>query len=188
MVKKDKFISKAPFSTYMFFRCMKKEYAELFISGKIHFSKVGDWIKYEGKNLGIKDSLEGTYASNLIFTGNNKANINIVYNNTYEHYRKKEIESIYGLCFYGLKSNSFNNKYVDIYGKNQIYSKVSKKYFESFSSNITKDVYEKLEEKEKPVVVFITNPRELYSRVWRALKKLGIKDKDFIWRTSKVYK
>ena len=167
------------FSTILLFRCTRRKYAELFVKGKIFFNQPKNWIQIaKNGNKGQGDTLEGTFLSakendNSNFIENLKKDRNLThfYENGFIYFRRKKIEELYSICFYGLKDNSFTQKNIEEDGKAHYISMVENSYFTDFSSNITESDYESMEDSEKPVVMFINNPHKFFERVKNALKK-----------------
>lgn len=176
------------FSTILLFRCTRRKYAELFVKGKIFFNQPKNWIQIaKNGNKGQGDTLEGTFLSakendNSNFIENLKKDRNLThfYENGFIYFRRKKIEELYSICFYGLKDNSFTQKNIEEDGKAHYISMVENSYFTDFSSNITESDYESMEDSEKPVVMFINNPHKFFERVKNALKKIGLKEDEII--------
>lgn len=176
------------FSTQMLFRCIERKYAETFINGEIRFGQPQNWIEKEKNgNKGQGDLLEGIFLSaqgndesKLITRLKNNSYINCIEYNEFKYFRRKSIENLYCLCFYGLNNNSFRNKKIDNKGKAHYYSYVSKEFFESFSEKISKEDYLKMNEGDRPSVIFISNPHEFFKRIKKFFNKVGVKEQDVI--------
>ena len=176
------------FSTILLFRCTKRKYAESFVKGKIFFNQPKNWIQIEKDgNKGQGDVLEGTFLSakendnsNFIKKLKKDSNLTHFYENGFVYFRRKKIEELYSICFYGLKDNSFTQKNIEKDGKAHYISRVENSYFTDFSNNITELDYESIEDNEKPVVMFINNPHKLFERVRDALKKIGLSEDEII--------
>lgn len=172
------------FSTILLFRCTKRKYAESFVKGKIFFNQPKNWIQIEKDgNKGQGDVLEGTFLSakendnsNFIKKLKKDSNLTHFYENGFVYFRRKKIEELYSICFYGLKDNSFTQKNIEKDGKAHYISRVENSYFTDFSNNITELDYESIEDNEKSVVMFINNPHKLFERVRDALKKIGLSE------------
>lgn len=181
-------VLKFDFSTNMLFRCIDNKYAKTFIKGEIRFSQPKFWIEEEEKgNKGQGDKLEGTFFSAKVDDDSkflkdlksDKRLDNFNYDG-YTFFRKKGIEQLYCLCFYGLHTNSFCEKTIDKKGKAHYISRVKKEYFENFSKKVSKADYLKKAEGDRPTVVFIKNPNELFNRIRRFFNKFGIRDEEII--------
>ena len=106
------------FSTILLFRCTRRKYADSFVKGKIFFNQPKNWIQIEKDgDKGQGDVLEGTFLSvkegdNSNFIERLKKDNNLTYfcKNGFIYFRRKEIEELYSICFYGLKDNSFAEK------------------------------------------------------------------------------
>lgn len=176
------------FSTIILFRCTRKKFAQSFREGKIFFNQPKKWIQVEKDgNKGRGDVLEGTFISvkrNDIsdFVSNLKKDERLNYfdNNEFTYFRRKKIEELYCLCFYGLNDNSFTEKNIDKEGKAHYISRIDNKYFTDFSDNITKEMYENIEEKEKPVVLFISNPHKLFEKIKKFFINIGMSEDEII--------
>lgn len=176
------------FSTMMLFRCTKKRFAEEFRKGKIFFNKPKNWIQIEKDgNKGRGDILEGTFMSvksndTSIFINGLKQNKDYTYfdNEGFTYFRRKNIEDLYCVCFYGLNDNSFTEKNIDKDGKAHYISRVENEYFTDFSDDISKEDYNKLQESEKPVVLFISNPKKFFEKIREFFIKLGVKENEII--------
>lgn len=176
------------FSTQMLFRCIERKYTETFINGEIRFGQPKNWIEKEKNgNKGQGDLLEGIFLSaqgndesKLITRLKNNSYINCIEYNEFKYFRRKSIENLYCLCFYGLNNNSFRNKKIDNKGKAHYYSYVSKEFFESFSEKISKEDYLKMNEEDRPSVIFISNPHEFFKRIKKFFNKVGVKEQDVI--------
>ena len=176
------------FSTQMLFRCIEKRFAQSFINGEIRFSQPSYWIEEEQKgNKGKGDKLEGTFLSakegdksDFINKLKQNKNINHFDYDGYTYFRKNSIEQLYCLCFYGLNDNSYTEKNTDNYGKEYYTSRVRKEFFESFSESISKEEYLKKEELDRPAVLFISNPHELFERIRKFFMKFGISEQEII--------
>ena len=176
------------FSTMMLFRCTKKRFAEEFRKGKIFFNKPKNWIQIEKDgNKGRGDILEGTFMSvksndTSNFINGLKQNKDYTYfdNEGFTYFRRKNIEDLYCVCFYGLNDNSFTEKNIDKDGKAHYISRVENEYFTDFSDDISKEDYNKLQESEKPVVLFISNPKKFFEKIREFFIKLGVKENEII--------
>lgn len=176
------------FSTILLFRCTKRKYAESFVKGKIFFNQPKNWIQIEKDgNKGQGDVLEGTFLSakendnsNFIKKLKKDSNLTHFYENGFVYFRRKKIEKLYSICFYGLKDNSFTQKNIEKDEKAHYISRVENSYFTDFSNNITELDYESIEDNEKPVVMFINNPHKLFERVRDALRKIGLSEDEII--------
>lgn len=176
------------FSTILLFRCTKRKYAESFVKGKIFFNQPKNWIQIaKDGNKGQGDVLEGTFLSakendnaNFINKLKKDSNLTHFYENGFVYFRRKKIEELYSICFYGLKDNSFTQKNIEEGGKAHYISRVENSYFTDFSNNITEFDYESIEDNEKTVVMFINNPYKLFERVKDALKKIGLSEDEII--------
>lgn len=176
------------FSTQMLFRCIERKYAESFIKGEIRFGQPQNWIEKEKNgNKGQGDLLEGIFlstqgndTSKFIERLENDSYINCIEYNGFKYFRRKGIETLYCLCFYGLNSNSFHNKEIDNKGKAHYYSYVTKEFFESFSENISKKEYLEKDERDRPSVIFISNPHEFFKRIKKFFNEIGLKEQDII--------
>ena len=176
------------FSTMALLRCIEKKYAKDFRNGKVFFGKPINWI-----NAGIKgdrgqgDKLEGTFLvakedDSSDFIKNLKKNENLAYieDDGFIYFRKKGIENLYCLCLYGLHDNSFKERNIDETGKVHYISRVGKQYFSDFAKNITREMYENIEDENKKAVIFICNPHKFFERIKNALKKIGVKEEEII--------
>lgn len=176
------------FSTQMLFRCIEKRFAQSFIKGEIRLSQPSYWIGEEQKgNKGKGDILEGTFLStkegdksDFINKLKQDKNINYFDYEGYTYFRKNSIEQLYCLCFYGLNDNSYTERNTDNYGKEYYTSRVRKEFFESFSERISKEEYLKKEELDRPAVLFISNPHELFERIRKFFMKFGISEQEII--------
>lgn len=176
------------FSTMMLFRCTKKRFAEEFRKGKIFFNKPKNWIQIEKDgNKGRGDILEGTFMSvksndTSNFINGLKQNKDYTYfdNEGFTYFRRKNIEDLYCVCFYGLNDNSFTEKNIDKDGKAHYISRVGNEYFTDFSDDISKEDYNILQESEKPVVLFISNPKKFFEKIREFFIKLGVKENEII--------
>lgn len=176
------------FSTHVLFRCTTREYALEFQSGRIFFNTPEKWIKDEEVNgKGRGDFLEGTCLSckkddNSSFIVEIKDDVNLTYFDygDYTYFRKKGIENLYCLGFYGLNSNSFNEKIIENDGRVHYVSRIIENYFTSFSKNITKDSYELMDYNKQPVVMFINNPHGLFEKIRDFFRRFGILKQDII--------
>ena len=172
----------------MLFRCTKKRFAEEFRKGKIFFNKPKNWIQIEKDgNKGRGDILEGTFMSvksndTSNFINGLKQNKDYTYfdNEGFTYFRRKNIEDLYCVCFYGLNDNSFTEKNIDKDGKAHYISRVENEYFTDFSDDISKEDYNKLQESEKPVVLFISNPKKFFEKIREFFIKLGVKENEII--------
>lgn len=175
------------FGIYVLFRCTKRKYAEDLLNGKIFFNTPNSWIGQEEKgNKGQGDILEGTFFTcksidNSDFIKHLKNNSKLEYfnHNNYTFFRKVGIRDYYCLCLYGLKSNQFS-KIIDSKGIAHYVTEIGQDYFTSFSSSITKEEYEQMEVGERPVFVFINNPKLFFERVKTGLMKFGLKEKEIM--------
>lgn len=180
-------IFKNNFSTIAMFKCVRKEFALDLINGNIYFNTPSSWIREEQEgNKGRGDVLEGTIlsahekdASKFISNLKKNKTIEFFAHKGYIFFRKKQIKKYYCTCFYGLSTNQFE-KNIDALGKATFLGKIGKEYFSDFSDNITKEKYEAMQDKEKPVVVLISNPNEFFRRIKVALNQLGIPEEKVI--------
>lgn len=175
------------FSTLMLFRCLPRKYAEPFLRGKIYFGSPEDWIaKEEDGNKGQGDILEGVFFSVLendssALVASLKADPTIEHftHNGFLFFRRKSVLGLRCLCLYGLNDNSFQ-KTIGPNGKAHYSFKISKDYFSSFSETKTREDSEKVDKAEQPVVIFINNPHEFFSRVRAFLHSLDVKEEEII--------
>lgn len=176
------------FSTHILFKCLQKKYANDFLKGKFRFNQPKAWIEMEKNgNKGQGDLLEGvSLATN---EDDNSTYIETMKcNKDYEnfskdgltYFRNKGTIELFCYCLYGLNSNMFVNSEIDRFGKEHFIAKVEKGYFSAFAGNITEEDYFKLEEPDKPVVLFITNPNEFFNRIRIFFVNLGVPEKDII--------
>lgn len=176
------------FSTILLFRCTRRKYAESFVKGELFLNQPKNWIQIEKNgNKGQGDILEGTFLSakendNSSFIDKLKKDRSLTYfyENGFIYFRRKKIEELYSICFYGLKDNSFTQKNIEENGKVHYISRVENSYFTDFSNNMTESDYKLIDDNEKPVVMFINNPHKFFERVRDALKKIGIKEEEII--------
>lgn len=176
------------FSTILLFRCTRRKYAESFLKGKIFFNQPKNWIQIEKNgNKGQGDVLEGTFLSanendksNFIEKLKENKNLTYFYENGFIYFRRKTVENLYSICFYGLKDNSFTEKNIDEDGKVHYISRVGNSYFTDFSDNVTESNYSSISDSEKPVVLFINNPHKFFAKIRESLKKIGLKEEEII--------
>lgn len=175
------------FRTLMLFRCTKRKYAQDFISGKIFFNTPRNWIKEEEKgNKGQGDCLEGTFFSAKSndthpFIAGLKSDANLTHfdNEGYTFFRRRNIENLPCVCFYGLNDNDWN-KVVDKQGKGHWKTVVPLTYFSDFSGGLTREEYERIEVDEQPVIMLIRNPHSFFEKIRKALYKLGVLPNEII--------
>lgn len=177
------------FSTNMLFRCSQTNYAKSFIEGEIHFSQPQIWIEQgENGNNTQGDKLEGVFLasskndnSDFINSLNLNGEIECIEDEKLFYFRKKDIKQCYALCFYGLRSDSFNEKIIDENGIAHYYSRVSREYFKGFSKIKDREEYEKASEIEKSSVVFIHNPNLFFSKIQdKLINDFGISQDEII--------
>ena len=176
------------FSTILLFRCTRKKYAESFVRGEIFFNQPKNWIQYEKDGeKGRGDLLEGTFfstnandTSEFITKLKKDKSLNNFDYDGYTFFRRKGIEDLYSICFYGVNDNVFSEKTIDEKGKAHYVSRVDKSYFTDFSEDIKEEEYSQIEESEKPVVLFINNPHLFFEKIKNALKKVGVKEEEIL--------
>ena len=81
---------------------------------------------------------------------------------------------------YGLNSNMFTNIDVDRFGKEHFIAKVEKEYFSTFAGNITEEDYFKMDENDRPVLLFIQNPHLFFERIRTFFVNLGVPKENII--------
>ena len=175
------------FTTHMLFRCMQRQYAEMFCNGEIHFGCPREWIEIEKNgNKGQGDVLEGVFlstegndSSDNIKRLKNNQSIDHFASNGQMFFRRKSLLELQCLCLYGLHDNSFH-KEISHDGRAHYYSIVPKDYFSCFSEYKDRDAYKLVKPEVQPVVVFINNPEVFFSRIRCFLKSLGVKDSEII--------
>lgn len=175
------------FSTNILFRCTSKKYADEFQKGRFRFNQPKNWIKEEEKgNKGMGDSLEGIFLSTS-YNDDSKFITNLKKNNELEnfakdsklYFRRKNIKNLYCFCLYGLNDNSFTEKSIDRFGKENYCARIDKSYFNSFSDGVTKEKYNR-EDDNRKVVIFINNPHVFFEKVREFFMKLDIAKEDII--------
>lgn len=179
-------IPSSDFRTLLLFRCTSRKYAREFIQGKLYFNTPKNWIEQELKgNKGQGDALEGTFfATNddtHPFVQILKSDPSITYfkHDGYTFFRRKAIENLPCICFYGLNNDEWC-KTIDKRGKAHFKTIVPLSYFRDFSNGITREKYEKIDYDEQPVVMFINDPHRFFEKVERALNNLGVVSTEII--------
>ena len=175
------------YSTMMMFKCTKKRFANDLKNGKLYFGTPENWVKEEQKgNKGQGDILEGTFFTtslddkeDLVLKLKKDKDIDCFDYNGRVYFRDKNILKLRCCCFYGLNDNMFK-KEIDETGVAHYKFTVPRSYFRDFSDCETWEEYEKIQDDEKPSVVFIKDPREFFKRVKEAIVKLNVSEKDII--------
>ena len=176
------------FNTNMLFKCTIRKYAEDMLDGNLFFNMPEKWIEIEeiSQNKGQGDSLEGTFLTtdendNSTFISNLKLSDDIEHfkKNNKLFFRRKSVKKLFCYCLYGLNDNSFVEKSEDRFGNVNFCSRIDKNYFSGFS-DVKEEEYFKIQEGERPAVVFISNPHEFFERIRNALVELGVKREDVI--------
>ncbi len=175
------------FKTLMLFRCLKRERAEQFCRGDIYFGSPRQWIEIEKNgNKGQGDILEGVFFStfdndNTDFVRYLKLcdRFDFFTQNGTIFFRNKEVLDTRCLCLYGLHDNVFV-KEKDSEGRVHFRTRITNKYFKSFSNIKTRDEYKLVDSNEQPVVILINNPFEFFRRIVDSLKEIGVSDSEII--------
>lgn len=174
------------FRTLLLFRCTSRKYAREFIQGKLYFNTPKNWIEQELKgNKGQGDALEGTFfatnddAHPFVQVLKSDPSITCFKHDGYTFFRRKAIENLPCICFYGLNNDEWC-KTIDKRGKAHFKTIVPLSYFRDFSNGITREKYEKIDYDEQPVVMFINDPHRFFEKVERALNKLGVVSTEII--------
>ncbi len=177
-----------PFSTIMLFKCMsQKKYALGFQNGGIFLNHPANWVKLEQDgNKGQGDLLEGTFftakitdTSPFITQLKGDPSIETVEQQEYIFFRRKDALQTFCSCFYGLKDDCFKKNIAED-GKAHYTFHVPQNYFFDFSECKTQEEYDQIVDEEKPCVVLINNPHELFERVKKALYALNVNETDII--------
>ena len=80
---------------------------------------------------------------------------------------------------YGLRDDSFLRE-VSSDGRAHYKTRITQKYFSSFTDYKTREEYEKADPQQQPVVVFIKNPHAFFTRIREFLFSLGVKEEEII--------
>lgn len=175
------------YQTLLLFRCTQRKFARDFIQGKLFFNTPKRWIEEEQKgNKGQGDALEGTFFATTDdthpFVQNLKSDPSITYfkHDGYTFFRRKAIENLPCICFYGLNSDAWH-KTIDERGKVHWKTEIPISYFNDFSGGITREEYEEMDYDEQPVVLLINKPHDFFKKVEKALNSLGVSSDEIIW-------
>ncbi|OBR91424.1 hypothetical protein CLRAG_29910 [Clostridium ragsdalei P11] len=172
------------------FRCTTEKYAETFFSkGEIKFNTPNSWVKYAlEKGEGRGDKLEGTMATFNMFDIEHTIELNEKYKNYPDLIRVPIGQRVYlkrardmelpCFCFYILKESMF--KCPNKEGKHKLTATVPASYFRDFMDNLDPYEVDKLDQKDKPAVIFIENYQEFEQRIVTALMVLGLKKEEII--------
>lgn len=188
---KIKNLSQKNFNTLMLFRCTTLEYANKFLeSGNIRFGLPKEWIEAGKKyGRGRGDVLEGAFAGGR---GNDKQvnnfygviRPNVEMNKSpldgYYFFQSSDVLNMRTFCLFGLNDNLFTKTVRAQDHKLRPLGKITKKYFKDFYPDITKDNYDLLEDKDKPVLLMIKNPHEFFERLRSFLRGFGLNDNEYI--------
>jgi len=152
-----------PFSTIMMFKCVsKKKFALGFQKGEIFLNHPSNWVKIEQDgNKGQGDLLEGTYfttktedSSPFITQLKSDPSIEVIEQEDYSFFRRKEVLQTFCTCFYGLKDNCFK-KTISKEGKAHYTFHVPKNYFSDFSECRTQEEYQRCSKDQlNPFILF----------------------------------
>ena len=175
------------FSTLMLFRCIQRNRAEQLCQGEIYFGSPQQWINIEkGGNKGQGDLLEGTFLStqlgdNADFIKGLKTNSSFEYfdHGGFTFFRRKSVVNLRCLCLYGLRDDSFQ-KEVSSDGRAHYKTRITQKYFSSFTDYKTREEYEQADHLQQQVVVFIKNPQVFFTRIREFLSSLDVKEEEII--------
>ena len=175
------------FSTLMLFRCIQRNRAEQLLRGEIYFGSPQQWIDIEKRGKkGQGDLLEGVFLSTQLgdnsgFIKKLKTNPSLEYfdHSGFTFFRRKPVVGLRCLCLYGLRDNSFQ-KEVSSDGRAHYKTRITQKYFSSFTNDKTREEYEKADPQQQPVVVFINNPHVFFTRIREFLFSLDVKEEEII--------
>ncbi len=174
--------------TIMLLRCTEKKYAKSFVEkGTIRFGTPNEWRKIKKEGQG--DRLEGCYSSVTNIDGAEPFLLSLRDNSFYEYIEElnkycffdNEILKQRSFCLYGLNKSLFSQVHTDNFLNKIKIGIIPHSYFQDFT-NVTQEEYESLDDDDKPVVLFINNPKEFFKRVRDSLHSIGIYDKEIIIR------
>lgn len=95
--------------------------------------------------------------------------------------RSRDVLTLPCYCLFGLNNTLFSIK-ADENGREYNFGRVSKRYFQDFFENNTKESIECLPEEKRPVLLMIKNPSEFLERVYRFFGKIGISREEVLLR------
>ncbi|PIC85148.1 hypothetical protein CSV72_15275 [Sporosarcina sp. P20a] len=172
------------------FRCTTQKYAENFFKkGEIKFSTPSSWVNYAfEKGEGRGDKLEGTMATFNIFDIERVDELNRKYKKYSDLIRMSLGERVYlkksrdmelpCFCFYILKQSMFDCPNEE--GESRLSATVPASYFRDFMDDLDPHEVEKLNQNDKPAVIFINNYKEFEQRIINALMALGLSREEII--------
>lgn len=179
-----------PENFFAVFRCTTEKYAETFLSkGEIKFNIPDSWVKYAfEKGEGRGDKLEGTMATFNMFDIEHVIELNEKYKNHSDLIRVSIGQRVYlkrardmalpCFCFYILKTSMF--KCPNVEGEHKLTATVPASYFTDFMDNLDSCEVEKLDQRDKPAVIFVEKYQEFAQRIIAALMALGLKREEII--------
>lgn len=171
-------------------RCTKTKYAEAFINkGEIKFGMPKSWVEYaEEHGDGLGDKYEGTMAFFSIMDFTNGIDLMKKYgtNSDMEYVnvkgriciKKKRDMNLPCFCFYMLKHGMFMCPKEE--GCHQVAATVPSSYFKDFADNLSIKEIEKLNEGERPAVIFIKDFNGFKDRLIKKLVEMGLKERDIM--------
>lgn len=189
-VVEEKGVWAEPESFVSVFRCTTQKYAETLLKkGEIKFSTPSSWVKYAfEKGEGRGDKLEGTIATFNMFDIERVNELNQKYKGYSDLVRIPVGQRVYlkrsrdmelpCFCFYILKKSMFDCPNEE--GKHRLTATVPASYFRDFMDNLEPQEVEKLDQKDKPAVIFIYNYKEFEQRIINALMALGLNREEII--------
>ncbi|MED4461493.1 hypothetical protein [Metabacillus fastidiosus] len=172
------------------FRLTTRQYAENFLKkGEIKFNTPSSWVQYAFENgEGRGDKLEGTLATFYMFDIENAAKLNQKYKKYPDLVRVPIGQRVYlkrsrnmelpCFCFYILKQSMFDCPKEE--GKHKLTTTVPASYFRDFVDNLDPQKVEKLDQKDKPALIFIHDYNEFERRIINALMALGLNREEII--------
>lgn len=172
------------------FRCTTQKYAETLLKkGEIKFSTPSSWVQYAfEKGEGRGDKLEGTMATFHMFDIEHMTELNQKYKEYPDLVRIPIEQRVYlkrsrnmelpCFCFYILKQSMFDCPKEE--EKHRLTATVPASYFRDFVDNLNPQEVEKLDQKDKPAVIFIHDYMEFEQRIINALMALGLNREEII--------
>jgi hypothetical protein len=186
----EKAVWAEPENFMMVFRCTTQKYAENFLNnGEIKFSTPSSWVKYAfEKGEGRGDKLEGTMATFHVLDIERGVELNQKYEKYTDLLRVPIGKHVYlkssrdmelpCFCFYILKQSMFDCPEEE--GKHRLTTMIPDSYFKDFMDNLDPEEVEKLDEKDRPSVIFIHDYKEFEKRIISSLMALGLEREEII--------
>lgn len=178
-----------PKATHILLVCLKYKFAkDFFAKGAVRFAEASEWDYEEKDGCSRGDRLEGVFTVDRHDGRIDRDALRSLRNDitSYDdegatYYKSAEVTGFRAYCMYGLNDTNMRlNERRSQDHKFHKSGKVSKEYFRRLFPQWQKDEYEKSDDEERPVVLFINNPHRFIELMTNRLLELGVRKSEIV--------